>query len=210
MTDKNDDSFPEHLPERFHLRPRDTAYTKVADVFEHVSNRILGFQPDYPLFDRGEEVEFDDEVWDYNGNPPRNEVILESIDSVISIRGLSKAKVKTSKTDHDLLLVTFYADASEIVPWDGCEIEPGETKKGFGEVVFGREMTPVVVANRMLHYTMDYIGGEIISDVWSSIPKVEITDRDAERIVAKLVEMQDDVNGYDPSTFEHLPGYDSL
>jgi len=132
---------------------------------------------------------------------PRNVVILECIDSDISIAGLFKTKAKESDADHDLLIVTFLTDASELIPaqFFPQDFEDGHSTSGFGQIVFGREMTPVLVSDDKSEHNIFKDGFNV--DAWDKAEKTEITDNDAIRVVAKLSEMRDDVTGYDRSTW---------
>ncbi|MEI7631965.1 MAG: hypothetical protein WCJ60_01435 [bacterium] len=214
MTYPKDDSFSEYLPDNFNrLRPRDTAYPKVAEIYKYIADKVAAYEfgPGVPdilsaeVCDKDGELEFDDEVWgeytpvEQGGRIPRNEVILECIDSIISIRGLYKTKANKSDADHDLLIVTFLTDASELIPSDGLVINEGEIPKGFGEIVFGREMTPVLVSDDKSEHNI--FKGGFNADAWGKAEKTEITDRDAIRIVAILTQMRNDVTGYDRSTW---------
>ncbi len=189
-------------PEKFNLRPRDVAYAKVGSVYESVKDRILGFQPDYDA--DSEELLFDDEVWrGRNEITGHNEVYLESIDAIVAIRGLFKIMTEKNGEGHKLFAVTFLTDGSDMFPdtdpWP-IEARPDDERPvGFGEVVFGQEMPPVLVNNDSSGYAI--WNGVLLSEKWMSAEKIEITDRDAEVIVAKLTELQDCVSGYDPSTF---------
>ena len=215
MTNPRDDSFSEYLPDNFNrLSPRDTAYTKVAEIFEYIADKVAAYEfgPGVPdilsaeICDKDGELEFDDEVWgdktpkEQGPGIPRNEVILECIDSIISIRGLYKTKANKSDADHDLLFVTFLTDASELIPSDGLVINEGEIPKGFGEIVFGREMTPVLVSDDKTEHST--FRGGFNADAWDKAKKTPITNNDAIRIVAKLSDMKDDVTGYDRSTWK--------
>ena len=215
MTNPRDDSFSEYLPDNFNrLRPRDTAYPKVAGIFKYIADKVAAYEdgPGVPdilsaeVYEKYGEAEFDEEVWGHNTPEeqgpgiPRNVVILECIDSDISIAGLFKTKAKESDSDHDLLIVTFLTDASELIPSDGLVINEGEIPKGFGEIVFGREMTPVLVSDDKTEHST--FRGGFNADAWDKAKKTPITNNDAIRIVAKLSDMKDDVTGYDRSTWK--------
>jgi len=216
MTDPRDDSFSEYLPDNFNrLRPRDTAYHKVAGIFKYIAEKVAAYEdgPGVPdilsanVYEKYGETEFDEEVWGHNTPEehgpgiPRNVVILECIDSDISIAGLFKTKAKESDADHDLLIVTFLTDASELIPaqFFPQDFEDGHSTSGFGQIVFGREMTPVLVSDDKSEHNIFKDGFNV--DAWDKAEKTEITDNDAIRVVAKLSEMRDDVTGYDRSTW---------
>ena len=200
MTNPRNESFSEYLPDNFNkLRPRDTAYPKVAGIFKYIADKVAVYEDGPGVTDKLSAdvyetyglVEFDDEA-------EHDSVILECIDSDIYIGGLSKTKAKESDADHDLLIVTYWTNVSELIPPPSGYAVDWEV--GSGQIVFGREMTPVVVSDDKFEHSIFFRGG-FNADAWDKAEKTEITDNDAVRIVAKLSEMRDDVTRYDRSTW---------
>ena len=209
MTNPRNESFSEYLPDNFNrLRPRDTAYPKVAGIFKYIADKVAAYEDGPGVTDKLSAdvyetyglVEFDEEVGVAAGIPRHDIMFLECIDSDIEISGLFKTKAKESDSYNDLLIVNIFTDVSEIIAEPFPVSKYGHSTSGWGQIVFGREMAPVLVSNDKSEHKLFSKDG-FNADAWDKAEKTEITDNDAVGVVAVLSEMRDDVTGYDRSTW---------